>query len=302
MRKRNRQKIVSLVAIGLLLLSLLLCGYSSLEEKVFDDADLLTEQEEQRLQEDIVKLAEKMSLDIVVVTTDDAQGKSAQAYADDFYDDHHFGYEQDDGSGILFLIDMDNREFYISTAGQAIAEFTDWEMEEILYGDEIYPYLADGQYYQACRGFLSCVEEYGQNKEVAQNGYYDTEEEVFVDYTPQEIQQNRKKAAIAEALSAKKVAARLLLAMVFGAAGVGIMVVNVRSQKTPNGRVYVKPGSEYIRDRRDHKINTTVRTRHIPRNNGGGGARSGGGGGSRGVSSSHRSSAGRSHGGGGRRF
>ena len=153
----------------LLVTAILLCGYSELDPKVFDDAGILTEQEEETLQQEIAATAEKLSLDVAVVTTEDAGGKSAEAYAEDFYDDHGFGYERENGSGILFLIDMDNREVYISAAGVAQEMYTDRDVDRML-DDEIMPYMKKGNYYRACRAFVDCLEEYGTNADVAENG------------------------------------------------------------------------------------------------------------------------------------
>lgn len=301
--KRKNLRFFAALTMMVLMLSVLLCGYSSLDEKVFDDADLLSGSEEQKLQEEIADLAEEMSLDIIIVTTDDTRGKSTRNYADDFYDEHRFGYEQDNGSGILFLIDMENREYYISTAGTAMEMFTDRDIENML--DDIFYDMSDGDYYGACREFLDGVKSYGTNSDVAQNGYYDPSKDAFVEYTPEEYKAQeaerlarQRKENISRILSPGGIVKRLLMAMAIGAVGVGVMVINVRSQKAPGGRVYMKPGSERIRDRYDRRVNTTVTTRHIPKNNGGGGSRSGGGG----HTSSHTSSGGHSHGGGGRKF
>lgn len=309
-QQRNRKKRstrrpmggVCLLLIMTLLASLLLCGFGSYQEgaqRVYDDADLLTEAEEEQLQQAIESRINKCSLDIIVVTTNDAQGKSAMAYADDFYDEHEFGYGDTYGPGVLFLIDMDNREFYISTAGQAIADFTDGEIDQML--DEIYPWMVDGAYFDACREFLEQVDLHADNDETAQNGYYDKDTDTFVEYTYEELQAQRRKAAMARILSPGGIFGRLLIAMGIGAVGVLIMRINVNRNKIPGGRVYMKPGSEHVYQHYDHKLNTTVSKRHIPRNNNTGGSRSGGGGGG-GFSSSHTSSGGRSHGGGGRGF
>ena len=64
---------------------------------------------------------EESGWNVYAVTTDDAQGKSATAYADDFFDEH--STEQEDG--VALLIDMDNREITISTCGIAIRYLTD---------------------------------------------------------------------------------------------------------------------------------------------------------------------------------
>ncbi len=66
-----------------------------------DDADLLTDAETAELQQKLAALAEKYGKDAVILTTKSTSGKSAMAYADDYYDEH--GYAED---GILLLTDM----------------------------------------------------------------------------------------------------------------------------------------------------------------------------------------------------
>lgn len=301
--KRMRQKKNSMVLVCLALLcSLLLCGFGSYKEgdqRVFDEADLLFDTEEQELQKEIEARIDKLSMDIIVVTIDDAYGKSAMAYADDYYDEHGFGYGDSYGPGILFLIDMDNREIYLSTAGQAISQFTDGEIDQML--DEIYYWMAEGRWYDACMEFVEQVDLYADNDETAQNGYYDEDTDTFVEYTEEELREVRRKAAMARIMSPGSILGKMGIAMIIGAVSVLIMRINVNRNSVPGGRVYMKAGSDQIRQRYDHKTNTTVTKRQIPRNNTSGGTRSGGGGGGS-HSSVHRSSSGRSHGGGGRRF
>ena len=293
---------IGLVICLVLLSALLLCGYGSYDpgdQRVFDDADLLTDIEEQTVQAEIEMTIDKLSMDIIVVTTDDFHGKSAQDYADDYYDENGFGYGDSYGPGVLFLIDMYNREIYLSTAGQAIIAFSDWEIDQIL--DEIYYWVSNGRYHDACMEFVYQVSEYADNEEIAQNGYYDKNTDTFVEYTEAELKAMRRKAAIAQVLSAGSIAGKLVISMIVGAVSVLIMCIRVNKNSVPSGKVYMKAGSERIRQRYDHKTNTTVTKRHIPRNTDNGGTRSSGGGG-RSHSSVHRSSGGRSHGGGGRRF
>lgn len=286
-------------ALLLLAASFLLCAYSEEDPKVFDDAGLFDETEEALLQQEIVKTAGKLSLDVVVVTSDDVRGKSSGRYADDYYDDHGFGYEKESGSGILLLIDMDNRMVEVSTSGLAMEMYTDLDVDNML-DYVIMPHMRDGDYYEAARAFVNCLVEYGANDEVAKNGYYDAAADAFVEYTPEEIKANERSEALKKSFSAVNIATRLALGMMIGAIGTGIMVIRVRSQKAPSGRVYMKPGSERLRDRRDFKVNTTVTTRRIERNSGGGGGgRSSSG---SGHTTSRTSSSGRSHGGGGRSF
>ena len=82
------------------------------------------------------------------------------AYADDFYDSGNFGYDGPHGTGVLFLIDMDNREIYISTCGDSIYYLTDARIETIL--DAAFDYVSNGQYYDAAKKFLSLAVTYMQ--------------------------------------------------------------------------------------------------------------------------------------------
>lgn len=302
MMKNAQKKNILTVICLVLLCSLLLCGYGSYTEgaqRVFDDADLLDELEEQTVQEEIDKTVKKMSMDIVVVTIDDAMGKSTMAYADDYYDEHGFGYGDSYGPGLLFLIDMDNREFYISIAGGAINEYSDWEIEQML--DEIEYWMLEGDWYDACMVFVDEAAEYGSNEEKALNGYYDEKTDTFVEYTEEEILAMRRRAAIKQVLSAGSIFGKLVVSMIIGGVGVLILRLFANSNSAPAGKTYLKAGSEKVRQQYDHKTNTTVTRRQIPRNNDSSGTRSSGGGG-RSHSTVHRSSSGRSHSGGGRKF
>lgn len=126
--------------------------------RIFDHADLFSQEEITELDEEANVLSNNYNMDIVIVTTNDASGKTSREYADDYYDDNEFSIG-DDQSGILFLMDMDNREVYISTTGQGIRYLTDQRIESVLES-VIDSGMGDGDYYSAARGFLNATEEY----------------------------------------------------------------------------------------------------------------------------------------------
>ncbi|MDW7659731.1 MAG: TPM domain-containing protein, partial [Bacillota bacterium] len=101
------------------------------KELVVDQADVFSGSEIVQLAEEARLLGESYGMDIVIVTTQDARGKTAREYADDFFDEQGYGIG-DDYSGILFLIDYDNREAYVSTSGLAIRYLTDQRIESVL--------------------------------------------------------------------------------------------------------------------------------------------------------------------------
>ena len=117
---------------------------------VYDYADLL--ETEEGLESEIASIRERWQIDVVVVTIDDAHGRSSMDYADDFFDYNDFGYDKPMGDGVLFLIDMDNRQIWISTSGKAIIYFTDDRIDEAL--DSIIEYMYDADYDGAADDFL----------------------------------------------------------------------------------------------------------------------------------------------------
>ena len=77
--------------------------------RLVDGADLLDDSEEAGLQEKLDEISERQQFDVAVVTTDTLEGKTPQAYADDFYDYNGYGMGADK-DGILLLISMEDRE------------------------------------------------------------------------------------------------------------------------------------------------------------------------------------------------
>lgn len=139
----------------MILILCLICQKPSItlaqETRIFDQAGLLTFETITSATETVASLQEAHHMDIVIVTTNDATGKTAQTYADDFYDQHGFG---DDG--FLFLIDMDNSSVAISACGSASLYLTDERVNQLL--DTAVEPLSNGLYDQAVLTFLSNVQ------------------------------------------------------------------------------------------------------------------------------------------------
>ncbi len=157
---KTRSFLLILLTVCLLALTAL-PGFAVYEKQlVYDFADLLTDEEEAELQIRAAALAEEQQADVVLLTTADSAGKSAQEYADDFYDDNGFGYGAEYGPGVLCLIDMDDREVAISTGGdtesRVINAFTEEEIENVL--DRVFEHVPDGDWYDAFLSFISATE------------------------------------------------------------------------------------------------------------------------------------------------
>ncbi len=136
------------------------------DERIFDEADILTETEEYSLQKYMDKVSKEKQVDIVIVTTNDAEGKYPREYAENFYKTHDFGYEDSDGTGLLYLISLDksvtgNRELWMTTAKEAKNYFSQSRIDSVL--DNIYNTLtADEElnYYGSCNEFIKGIEKY----------------------------------------------------------------------------------------------------------------------------------------------
>lgn len=254
---------------------------SAQEQRVFDEADLFTPAQEQALEEDVAALRAQMQMDVVIVTAADAQGKSARAYADDYYDDNGFGVGEDH-DGVLLLIDMDNREAYISTCGAMIDLLTDGRIDAIL--DGVVLRLQEQDYAGAAQAFLARTQSYFEAGAVSGQYQYDTQ-------TGQRSDQ-----------SAFPMLLRIAICAAVAAAAGGITVWAVKSRYSMKTEAYTYP----YRDRstlslsvqQDRFLHQTLTSRQIPRETSGAGS----GGSSSRRSSTHRSASGRKHGGGGRKF
>lgn len=255
---------------------------SAESDYVYDHADLLTTEEEAELQKYAENFKKNWNMNFLVVTTDDTEGKSSMEYADDFYDERF--PEDTEEDGVCYLIDMDNREIYLSTCGIMERYLTDTRIDRIL--DEAFGYVADGDYYGTFVAFFDETDYY-LNQGIPSGQYnYDTqtgEREYYYD-------------SYEKTKSITSVEFIVALVSALAAAGGTVAFITAKYQLKFEDFHYDAYTDCDVRlsVKQDHLVNKFVTHRRIPRNNGGSG------GGSR--SSVHRSSGGRSHGGGGRRF
>jgi uncharacterized protein len=243
----------------------------TLEDRVVDEADLLTDSQEEALLDKIEDIADEYEFDVVVYTSTDGQIYSAMEEADDIFDYNGYGYGEED-DGIIFYVNMEIRDYWFSTKGHGITAFTDYGID--ILKEKCQPKLSEGEYYEAFDTYLVLVDEFlGE----AENGKpYDT---------------NNKYLTMTDIII--RIAIAVVIAMVI--AGIVLLIMS-RKMKTAVPQLYAK---EYMKKDSFHLTresdrflySNTVRTA-IPKSSSG----SGGG------SSTHRSSSGSSHGGGGGSF
>lgn len=141
------------------------------EEKIYDFANLYTESEEHDLYNKVSEYINTYNMDLVIVTILENSKSSPMVYADDFYDYNHFGVGKN-RDGVLFLIDMENREIYMSTTGSAIKMYNDYRINEAL--DRVYQYMSDEAYFEGTTNYIKVISNYasdgfpsGNNKELS---------------------------------------------------------------------------------------------------------------------------------------
>lgn len=110
------KKLLVFICSAILLMGLLVPVYAD-TDYLIDNADLLTDAEEAELEAKLSEASQRLDADIVVLT-ELSINTDAQSYADDYFD--YNGYGPD---GLILLVDMGYREWYISTCGVCVDGF-----------------------------------------------------------------------------------------------------------------------------------------------------------------------------------
>jgi uncharacterized protein len=150
------KKVLSILVSLLVVCTLALPVFAATNPLVVDEADLMSDYEEQLLTETLEEISARLELDVVAVTVDSTGGKSTMEFADDFFDYNGYG-QGANHDGVILVINMDEREYWVSTTGYAITAITDYSIEMI--GDSVVPYMKDGDYYGAYDKYARIVDD-----------------------------------------------------------------------------------------------------------------------------------------------
>ena len=250
-------------------------------ERVYDYADVLTDEEEKDLRSYIAVAEERAKCDIVLVTINKpVEGPeiadmgyryndwelNMRDLADDFLDENHYGYNKGfEGDGVLLLDNWYEGQAgsWLSTSGEVFEQMGDYEIDELL--DRVYRYI--------------------ENDEL--KAY-----KAYVDYI-ESLMTSRYEAV---ALMGTGVVGSLFISAIVAIIFVCAKLNYKEGTVTVTKDTYVE-GNERVRERRDQFLRKHTTHRRIPRNTSSGGGRSS----SHSRGGSHRSSSGARHGGGGRR-
>lgn len=246
--------------------------------RLVDDADLLESYEEEILLEQLDEISEDWQFDVVVVTADDLNGRSAEEYAENFYDFYGYGMGPD-RDGALLLVSMEEREWYITTTGSGMWILGDDELDTV--SEAFLPDLSDGNYLEAfetyaewCDLFLAQAE----NGESLPAGSYVVAEIIEKEKTVEPIW----------------ILGSLLIGFLVALIPVSVMKGKLKSvRKATAANQYVREGSFQVTEMRDLFLYRNVTRVARPKDNApkgggrpggghGGGGRSGGGHGGKG--------------------
>ena len=98
-----------------------------------DEANVLSDDQKNNLIKKLTEISEKNKCEVSIAVVNTVGGKSPQEYADDLFDYNDYGYGEGD-DGILLLIDMNERDWAISTYGFAKTAFKKVGIKYIIYG------------------------------------------------------------------------------------------------------------------------------------------------------------------------
>ena len=233
------------------------------DEKIYDFADLYTDSEEKDLYNEVNSYIQSYNMDLVIVTINRNNKSSPQEYADDFYDYNDFGISSN-RDGILFLIDMQNREIYMSTTGTAIEMYNDYRINEAL--DSVYTYMSDEDYYEGTSNYIDIIKDY------AASGYPNN-------------------STISNKGDRPSIVTTMIVSLIITIIIMGILISkNKMVRKATTAEEYLNKESVNIKNISDILVSSNTTKQKIEHNTSSGG------------SSTHHSSSGGSHGGGGHRF
>lgn len=224
-------------------------------DSIDDQAGLFSTEEITQLQQKITSLEEKTKASIFILT-DDSNDIDSQRAADYFMLDK-IGKNE---NGITFYIDMNQRNFVISTSGNMIDYFDKSRTKNAL--DSIEPLMREGNYLNAVETFLASVD---QNfAKGVPSGHY-------------RIDSETGKITRYRILTKTEIIIALVVAVVisgiFFAISVSKYQLKFGSYKYP----FREKSSLSLSIKEDRLINFFVTTRRIPRNKPGSGGSGGGG-------------------------
>ncbi|QLG42613.1 MULTISPECIES: YgcG family protein [unclassified Paenibacillus] len=218
---------------------------------IYDEANLLNEQEKSELNALANEYGAERQTDFVILTTNNTENQDVQLLTEDFYDEHALGYDKAHGNAVILTLDMYNRDVYLAGFYKAKVYLDSGRLDKIR--NKITPDLTEGNYKLAFEKYINLSYKYMGYKPGV---------------NPDNILFN--------------IWFQLIASVAIGGIAVGVMAYRSGGRVTVNRATYEDSSTSSVIDRQDRYIRTTVTKRKIEKNNNNGGGGGGGGGTSRG--------------------
>ena len=146
------KKIFIFIIVSLLVACSVVSVSAKDKDLVVDNASLLTQDQEAKLETYLAQIGDEWEYDIVIYTVEKIGVKSAHYYAEEFFDGNGYG-RGDNKDGAILIISMAERDW-----GVFGTEMDDYDAEVI--GENIVSYLSNGDYYEAFTAFADEVDNF----------------------------------------------------------------------------------------------------------------------------------------------
>ena len=245
----NKIKNIFLAALAVLMLFLsfpqVLYAKNPDSSKIYvtDEAEILSDTKESKLQKKCKSVSKNCKTDVAVLTISKGLDYTdLDNYVRTFAKEKGYAYDASSSEAdyIVYVIDMKSRAVRVVTSGIAKSDISQSDLQSII--DKTTSTLSDGNYYKACVKYTDITQ-----KLLSTSKTY----KLFL-YMP----------------------IKLGIAAVIAIIVVLVMMFNAKTKMTVDGNTYAKNGVHVYR-REDRFINTTVTTRTIETNNSSGGSSGG---------------------------
>lgn len=256
--------------------------------KIVDNAELLTQEQQNLLEKKAQAITEDYQMDIAIVTVWGLDGKTSTAYADDYFDYNGYGVGNS-YSGVLLLLSLEHRDWAITTCGETMDALTDNGIQSVF--SRIAPYLAVDDYYHAFDTYLDALIPYLKSYRAGDPLDVYTDDLGGPVYTPGITDgASQNDTAYTSQWYGKKVVVAFLIGVAVAVIVLLIMRSKMNTARAQRGAAsYMNSGSYDLRTQHDWFLYSRINKVRRQQSSSGG-------------RSVHSSSSGRSHGGGHGKF
>lgn len=146
--------------------------------KIYDYAQILTNNQEQRLKKLVDSYIRKYNIDMAIVTVKHHEASSTQNYAMNFYNYNNFG-TNDTKDGIILVIDFmnDNTNFYIEAFGNSKMIYETYRINKMIKNISN---IKNDNYYKAIEKFIGDSDDYANKGAIFNSVRHELQNNTFI--------------------------------------------------------------------------------------------------------------------------